>query len=547
MSPPARQRGAALLIFATVLVLGVAWYALSALGKAPVARAEREIKTGLALQQGKQALLAYVAQYAARPDSAEPGQMPCPESATLTNPGESSTSCSATAVVVGRLPWKTLGIDQISDGDGEPLWYMMRGFRDPPINFGTAGQLAHNGNAVVAMIIAPGRPQNTASVPGTPTAGCTKQNQMVAARNSAPLSAANFIECALGTGSVTVPGDATWSNDRVIAITADEWADAIAGAIAHRLQREVAPVLANWRSTESNDNWGERFLPGASAFSNPPTNGLCGTYGLREGLMPLARSASSTCTNWTGGTVTQLLGIVGGANCGPVGSNYRCQYTQTLSLLGIGSARIRVRAPNVGQSFRNRISAADITVSPGAGVVTNFSLALDPNTGDALIDFQVVFGLALLTNVVVTFPNLPDAAFFTDSRMSWFLNNDWARHTYYAIAPGSELDAPSGCSAAGDIDCMTLNGLAPGTGNADDKRFILALVGPTLASQSHSCATDADSNGTMDCNERNQYVESRTNSMTYHQDPVKATFNDRLATCPFQYLPASGSALTICN
>ncbi|HZN85659.1 MAG TPA: hypothetical protein VFB53_02635, partial [Burkholderiales bacterium] len=235
-----RQHGAALILFLTILVLGVAWFAVGALGKAPVATAEREVITGRALQAAKQALLAYAAQYAARSTTADPGQMPCPESLTLANPGEASTSCSATLLVVGRLPWKTLGIDPLRDGAGEPLWYMMRGFRDPPINFGTAGQLTYNGATVVAMIIAPGVPLSTT---GTPPAGCTAQNQLVATRNAATLNPANFIECGVATGSIASPGDSAWTNDRAIAITAAEWADAIAPAIADRLQRQVAPTL----------------------------------------------------------------------------------------------------------------------------------------------------------------------------------------------------------------------------------------------------------------------------------------------------------------
>ena len=53
-----RQRGGALIIIAALLLLGVAWGAMSALsrGSAPT-RAEREVKTGAALQAAKQALL----------------------------------------------------------------------------------------------------------------------------------------------------------------------------------------------------------------------------------------------------------------------------------------------------------------------------------------------------------------------------------------------------------------------------------------------------------------------------------------------------------
>jgi hypothetical protein len=162
------------------------------MGTVAPAVAEREIKTGLALQAGKQALLAYAAQYAARSSTASPGQMPCPEAVTLSNPGETYGSCSGTAILVGRLPWKSLGVDPIFDGYGEPLWYILRGFRDAPINFGTPGQLTYNGSPVVAMVIAPGRPLNTSAVAGLPPAGCIQQNQMVATRGAASLNPAHY-------------------------------------------------------------------------------------------------------------------------------------------------------------------------------------------------------------------------------------------------------------------------------------------------------------------------------------------------------------------
>jgi hypothetical protein len=60
-------------------------------------------------------------------------------------------------------------------------------------------------------------------------------------------------------------------------------------------------------------------------------------------------------------------------------------------------------------------------------------------------------------------------------------------------------------------------------------------MGPALASQSQPS------------NSRTEYIESRTDAMTYHQERIDAAFNDRLATCPFQQTPASGPTMTVCN
>lgn len=549
MSRRKQQSGAALLIFATVLVLGVAWYALGALGKAPVARAEREIKTGLALQEAKRALLAYVAQYAARPNTADPGQMPCPESPTLANPGQSSSSCSPAAIEVGRLPWKTLGIDQLSDGEGEPLWYMMRGFRDPPINFGTAGQLTYNGGAVVAMIIAPGRPQNTASMASTPPAGCTKQNQMVAARNSASLNAANFIECGVATGSVTIPGDTTWTNDRVIAITAEEWADAIAGPVADRMQRQVALALRTWDETEFNatgKSWGVThslpYLPYASTWGNPNANDYCANQDALSGLMPIDPSCYDN--SWAVQNVSTggLLDIWGGGNgCTDIGTALRCQFVRVLGV-GAATAQITLQVNDVARAFRSTLRQEDLTVS-NTGSAT-ISMSLSNSTSDATLTVDLTWpGNLLLLSlgqvVSVDIPHLQAAQVHSDARLTWFWTNQWHRYTYYGVSAGAVANpsVADRCNSAGDPGCLTVNNLPASSGSTNDKRLVLVLSGKPLAGHSQPSGN------------RNDYFENQNASAgsVYEVGVASAAFNDRIATCPFQYTPATGSALTICN
>ena len=79
------------------------------------------------------------------------------------------------------------------------------------------------------MIIAPGAALNTLSDPGTPTAGCSKVNQR-ADRYALPFDAANFLECGNAGTNYSNPGSSNWTNDRVIAITAADVMDAIAGS-----------------------------------------------------------------------------------------------------------------------------------------------------------------------------------------------------------------------------------------------------------------------------------------------------------------------------
>ena len=562
MTPTRRnpQRGVAALLLAAVLVGSVAWLTIGALANSGRSTAQRETRTGITLQSAKQSLLAYVAKQAATDNT--PGRLPCPES--LGQPDTVYEGIAApvigppsfpTCSPVGRLPWKTLGIDQLRDGWGEPLWYaaatgtwaLVNSGTSLTINPGLANPLTYDGaaNAVVAVIIAPGIAINTLNMT-SPPAGCTQVGQQ-ANRYAVPYVVANFLECGNEAGNYLTIAPTDWGNDRSISITAAEVMSAIAGAVADRLQRQVAPALADWRANEANTNWGEQFIAYASTFSNPASNAMCGTYNVREGLMPVARAASSTCTNWTGGTVTQLAGLMVSLGCAQAGGNYQCQFTN-LSPISVLTARIRARAPNVGQSFRAVITTADISNNRG-GAYSNFSLTIDTSTGDGNLDFRVTLPLLSIGTVVtVTFPNLPDAALFSDARMGWFLDNDWARYTYYVVARGSRLQPGATCSGPGDSDCLVLNGLPASVGNADDKRFILALMGPALTSQGRSCGTDADLDGVIDCDEFDQYIESRTTSRTFHQDTITSVFNDRLAACPFQQTPpAPAPVVTICN
>lgn len=548
-----RQAGVTLIILVSVLVLGVAWYTVGALAKAARGASEREVRTGIALQAAKSALLAYVAQYAARFDTPEPGQLPCPESLTLANPGQAAANCG-NAAVIGRLPWRTLGVDPILDGEGEPLWYAISGgFRSAPINFGSVGQLAYDGaaNAAVAVIIAPGRPLNTGSVPGAAPAGCVAVSQQVATRNTAPLAAANFLECGNAAGNYANPGSSPWTNDRVVAVTAAEWADAIAGPVADRLQRQVAPAMEDWRNGLSNAVWGERFLPYASRFdgmaNNPSVNDLCGDLDVREGMPPTASVASGTCnTGWSGGNATQLLGLLNFSGCVPSATGLRCTFTAILG--GLVAPRIDATAPNIANAFRS-FGAAQIWISHNGGAeqpaaIFNYSgQGVDNGSGEGSVRFNVTLPLLSIADTVVLRLENPVDAGLADARTQWFINNDWARFTYYAMtranssSPGKEkCNPPSPPNPGGEVaDCLTIAG---GPAPLNQQRMVLVLMGRPLAGQAQPAANTAG------------YLEgsnASTGDSVFTINTVASTFNDRVASCPLKHTDAAGNDVIVCN
>ena len=571
---PAAQRGAVLMLVAALLAASLAWFAVSVLTRSARSAAEKEVRTGQALAKARHALLAYVAHYAARSDHQVPGRLPCPEPlappAGQEGVAASLTCNSNTQAYVGRLPWRTLGIEQLRDGHGEPLWYVLGpGFRAAPINPDSTGRLTLDGvgNAAVALIVAPGAAIDSLLDPEAPPPGCARRNQS-ALRYPVPFTAfdpGNFLECGNVTGSYLSTGDSKWINDRALVVSAAGLMAAIAGPVLDRVQRVLAPAIAAWDATEfasTGKSWGVThgapFLPFASRFGEPSANAYCGEAGEREGLPPVAPRASTACdTAWSGGALplSRLVGL----GCSPLGTELRCQFRASGGTTA-PAARINAGARRVAGSFRGTITAADIGVShAGAAALT---LTLSANTADANAVIEVSWPASLAADeiVSVSLPNLPDARILSDPRLAWFYNNQWQRYLYYAVGAAATAGASARCDASGDPGCLAVYGLPAASGNFWDKRLVLALMGRALSGQSRGCGSDANGNSIPDCDDPAQYLEEENasiNDRIFRADlrlpnPSAAAlplpqFNDRVAACPLHYMRQGGATIQICG
>jgi len=176
---PARpaQHGAALLIMLLLLVLGgVALFSRGVLNQLP--SAARAHSNAVLLAEAKEALLGYATTW----DATHPGEfgfLPCPD----LNAGGSTAEGEAHAAncgvryrsMLGRLPWRTLGLDPKRTEGGECLWYAVSGSwkaaganQPELLNWDSSGQLrvlaaggpliagATAADRPVAVIIAPG-------------------------------------------------------------------------------------------------------------------------------------------------------------------------------------------------------------------------------------------------------------------------------------------------------------------------------------------------------------------------------------------------------
>ena len=115
-----KQHGQALLAMLVILVIGFS-AAIYTLVSPTSSTVERDKITAAALAQAKAALIGYAVGVSDLAGGERPGDLPCPDTNDSGAPG--TPNCNTQTLRIGRLPWKTLGLPDLRDGDGERLWY----------------------------------------------------------------------------------------------------------------------------------------------------------------------------------------------------------------------------------------------------------------------------------------------------------------------------------------------------------------------------------------------------------------------------------------
>ena len=144
-----RQHGAALMLMLTILVIGAATLLVSSLSRS-AARIDRDQQTVSALALGKEALLG---DSVSQTPVTSAGYLRLPDLGFMIGlaPAEGSASPNFSGnskdySVIGKLPWRTLGLEPLRDGQGECLWYVVSGrFKNTPatdaLNWDTQGKI----------------------------------------------------------------------------------------------------------------------------------------------------------------------------------------------------------------------------------------------------------------------------------------------------------------------------------------------------------------------------------------------------------------------
>jgi len=244
MAFPAGQRGAALLILFAIISLGVAFALVAGLNRsAATLTLERGQKTTTALAQAKEALIAYAVTYKDKYDNpgggtyTVPGYLPCPDLGPGTNvEGVAAAPCGASLVsVMGKLPWKTLGLGPLRDGSGECLWYAVSGtYKNNPngvsgstttsnmMNWDTNGQFAVRDSDGASFLTGSTADTNAVAVIFAPGSALSGQNRTTPAgwlspSNQVPVCGGNYtatayLETANGINNSVVSGTANAQN-----------------------------------------------------------------------------------------------------------------------------------------------------------------------------------------------------------------------------------------------------------------------------------------------------------------------------------------------
>lgn len=545
-----------------LLVLGTLWYVIHDVAT-PISRTALDrAHNAKVLALAKQALIGYVAAQAADESENYPGRLPCPEPGAYVGdpnnegtaaPGPGAPTCSS----VGRLPWRTLGVDELRDASGEPLWYVVTTGTNGwalqnsstalSINSNKLGGLAVDGraNAAVAVIIAPGPPLSLAPDASQVAGGCAARVQT---RGTTPPNYLDYLECQDITGGslhTSVPDNAVNPvfNDQMVTITAAEILAAIEGPVAKRIQTDVVPELqggydsAQWGASSSTP-----IYPFAATFMDPSLSTYKGVAGTSQGLLPITAYTCNALTSghcdpsfvsWNTGTIS-VSKVSGGASL----SSWNCS-SSTTSLMSCnvtfiewcGSSstctpdirvQIQATASNVGMTLRTLTTSgttggsAPTLVAPlqtdGSaaaiykGSLTGTSFTCGGSSCSSSSTRTITIPITVFKDHPLLSPTSTDPWY-------WFIANKWYQVTYYAVAQ-SQLPSgsPHDCLTVGD--CLSVTGLTPST----NLQAILVLAGRSLTGATRPNGNLADF---LDTSE-NQNLDNK-----FEQNRISKTFNDR--------------------
>jgi hypothetical protein len=513
------QRGFAMIALLSLAALITAFLIASALNLTSAGISnERQDRTMIALRKAKAALIAYAASeqwqlYKGQPAD-QPGGLPCPDT---DDDGASEGLCPTALNRVGRLPWASIGADDLRDASGERLWYAVSSnFRrlsgTTIINSDTQGLLTVTGDPpasnVVAIVFAPG-------------AALSGQDR-IAQHNLPAAYLEGFTAASPDYTFNSVATPTNTANDRLLVITQADLMAVVEPVVAARIERDVKPLLQEYFG-----KWGA--YPFAVQFASPPVaqGAYLGTSSPQTtmGLLPVTNTATFT---WQNPTVTQISGGTGSStvtssSCSisspPPPQNVSCVVNYSGGNNDRPNIRLDVFLQNANLAFADTPSSAtppyDTTNfamlngggspppaqnsppygwwSTAASFVPTMTFVAQASGGTLSYSGTLQNAGQMMNQATITFP-VPAVQYLprltnpssTNPNIAWFLSNRWYQQTYYAVSPGFApggvpLGNPAACSPLpATPSCLIVNNLPAPTNN---KEAILVFFGRALDGQ----------------------------------------------------------------
>lgn len=531
---PRRARGFVGMVMLVILVVGALSYLVNGLSASDI-REKQDAQTRQALKLAKEALIARAAV-----DDNRPGTLPCPDrhdpsSDEAGRADSMGTTCVNADVTqrqyfVGRLPWKTLGLEDLRDGYGERLWYALspafahRNESGAIINSDTQGQLTvrrsdgSEETGVIAMVFAVGFPVDTQTRadPLDPAQYLEQENANTTA----------FKFAARHTVTDTAHAGFPF-NDRVMLIRDDDLFRIVEQRVAQRIADEIAPMLREYKS-----RWdsvvSQPMLPFAAAFDPTQANdAFCGAVGQSAGLLPI----SSACLSWSSISVDVDDEEITPSGCTTALPKQPDKERMAALVCNVShhvgdKVEIKMRLRNATKTLVVPIETTKVRYGafPAyTGMAPLFpSLTHKVNSSsDVDIKYRAFFWFTGTTTITLPVYSAHTRYKETSGKdPSWFFDNEWYRLTHYAAAQPL-LPQGSGACVPGDPDpdkaCLTVKGAnAPN----NDKAALLILGSRSLSGQTRPSTTLSD------------YFEGENaesaNIFETRDTPNSKTFNDKL-------------------
>lgn len=280
------------MIMIVILVAGVTTVLVGALSASALQNARQE-RTSAALVQARDALLGRAVS-----DDNMPGSLPCPD--TDDDGSSELLSGNDCPSYIGRLPWRTLKLPDLRDGNAERLWYALSpAFRDDdsaePLNSNTKGTLlvysadgvtpqTETGYSAVAVLFSPG------SAVGSQVRSTTAEKN----------SASNYLDTANGRNNATAAGPfiagakSDTFNDQLLFITTKD----LMPLVEQRVAGEVKKALTDYYVANGYYPWADVI-------------GSTGNYesdtGVNRGWLPDSATTGGgyPTPNWAAGSPSQ--------------------------------------------------------------------------------------------------------------------------------------------------------------------------------------------------------------------------------------------------